>query len=153
MRVLIQLGFVLTLALVVGVGWSVSTGTASAQMITVKFVDNDAPPVNQGIDAKQSQWGYAPTQIVATKGDMVTFENPTEGKRPHSVTSVSLTGPNFENGMVAGAKFDSSPSREALVTPGNSWTLDTSTLEPGNYAYFCRVHPWMVGEITVLPQS
>ena len=54
--------------------------------------------------------------------------------------------------VAAGAKFDSSPSRETLVTPGNSWTLDTATLDPGNYAYFCRIHPWMVGEVTVLPQ-
>ena len=21
----------------------------------------------------------------------------------------------------------------------------------GNYAYYCRIHPWMVGQITVLP--
>jgi plastocyanin len=116
------------------------------------FVDNDAPPVNQGIDAKQSAWGYGPTQIVVTKGEMVTFMNPADNKRPHSVTSLSLAGPSFENGMAAGAKFDSSPSRETLVTPGNSWTLDTGTLDPGTYAYFCRIHPWMVGEVTVLPE-
>jgi plastocyanin len=153
MRYLVQVGFVLSLALVVGIGWTMSASPVHADAQTVKFVDNDAPAVNQSIDAKQSQWGYGPTQIVVTKGDMVTFENPSEGKRPHTVTSLSLAGPNFENGMAAGAKFDSSPSRDTLVTPGNSWSLDTSTLDPGNYAYFCRIHPWMVGEITVLAQQ
>ena len=152
MRFLGHAGFVLALALAIGVGWAYVATPANADSPMVMFVDNDAPPVNQGIDAKQSAWGFAPTQIVVTKGESVTFMNPAEGKRPHSVTSISLTGPNFENGMAAGAKFDSSPTREALVTPGNSWTLDTSTLDAGNYAYFCRIHPWMVGEITVLPQ-
>ncbi len=152
MRFLGHAGFVLAIALLVGVGWTYAVTPASAESATVMFVDNDAPTPNQAIDAKQSAWGYGPSQIVVTKGESVTFMNPPEGKRPHSVTSISLAGPNFENALTAGAKFDSSPSREALVTPGNSWTLDTGSLDAGNYAYFCRIHPWMVGEITVLPQ-
>jgi plastocyanin len=152
MRFLGHAAFVLAIAVLGGVGWLYIASPARADSPTVVFVDNDAPPVNQGIDAKQSAWGYGPTQIVVTKGEMVTFMNPADNKRPHSVTSLSLAGPNFENGMAAGAKFDSSPSRETLVTPGNSWTLDTGTLDPGNYAYFCRIHPWMVGEVTVLPE-
>lgn len=152
MRFLGHAGIVLTIGLLVGVGWSYAASPARADSTMVMFVDNDAPPVTQGIDAKQSAWGYSPTQIVVKQGDAITFMNPAEGKRPHSVTSLSLAGANFENGVAAGAKFDSSPSRETLVTPGNSWTLDTATLDPGNYAYFCRIHPWMVGEVTVLPQ-
>ena len=78
--------------------------------------------------------------------------NPASNKRPHSVTSISLGGMPFENSLVAGARFDSSPTREALVTPGNSWVLDTSGLDAGNYAYYCRIHPWMVGQVSVLPE-
>jgi plastocyanin len=152
MRFLGHAGIVLALGLLAGFGWSYAASPARADAPMVMFVDNDAPPVSQGIDAKQSAWGYGPTQIVVTKGESVTFMNPPDGKRPHTVTSFSLTGNSFENGMAAGAKFDSSPTREALVTPGNSWTLDTGSLDAGNYGYFCRIHPWMVGEITVLPQ-
>ena len=59
---------------------------------------------------------------------------------------------HFENNLVAGAKFNPSPTREELVTPGNSWTLDTSTLDARNYAYYCRIHPWMVGQVAVMPE-
>ena len=61
-------------------------------------------------------------------------------------------GGAFENTLQAGTKFDSSPTRETVIAPGNSWMLDTSTVDPGNYAFYCRFHPWMVGEITVLPE-
>jgi plastocyanin len=40
-----------------------------------------------------------------------------------------------------------------LIQPGNTWTLDTSTLEApsGQYTYYCWLHPWMVGNFTVMP--
>jgi plastocyanin len=152
MRFMLRFAIVPMLALGVGVVWAVSGHTASAQGPMVNFVDNDAPAASQAIDARQSEWGFGPSRLVVKKGEQVIFMNPTEGKRPHSVTSITLGGTNFENALVAGAKFDSSPSRETLVTPGNSWTLDTSTLDPGNYAYYCRIHPWMVAELTVLAE-
>jgi plastocyanin len=34
--------------------------------------------------------------------------------------------------------------------PGNSWSLDTSGLAAGHYGYYCRLHPWMVGSLTVV---
>ena len=139
-------------ALAVGIAWVASVGTASAFSPMVTIIDNDAPTPNQGIDPGQAYWGYGPDIIHVKKGEQVTFLNPASNKRPHSVTSISLGTTPFENGLVAGAKFDSSPTREALVTPGNSWVLDTATVDAGNYAYYCRIHPWMVGQIAVLPE-
>ena len=140
------------IVLVLGTAWVYSTSPVRADAPMISFVDNDAPAPNQGVDARQSEWGFSPHQLVVKKGEQVMFMNPESGKRPHSATSISLGGQPFENSLVAGAKFDSSPAREALVTPGNSWTLDTSTLDPGNYAFYCRIHPWMVGELTVVPE-
>ncbi len=37
------------------------------------------------------------------------------------------------------------------VAPGNSFSL--SPLQPGTYAYYCRLHPIMRGVITVLNQQ
>lgn len=31
------------------------------------------------------------------------------------------------------------------------WELDTETLEPGMYSYYCRIHPWMRGWVEVAP--
>ena len=152
MRVLRPLGFALGLVLTVGVVWAAEVPQAIAYSPTVTFIDNDAPTPNQGIDMGQGYWGYGPSLVHVKKGEQVAFVNPATNKRPHTVTSISLGGMPFENSLVAGGKFDSSPTREALVTPGNSWTLDTSTLDAGNYAYYCRIHPWMVGQISVLPE-
>jgi len=147
-------GFAVATAIVLALGtaWVYSTSPVKADGPMISFVDNDAPPASQAIDARQSAWGFSPSQLVVKKGEQVMFMNPESGKRPHSATSITPGGQAFENALTAGAKFDSSPAREALVTPGNSWTLDTSTLDPGNYAFYCRIHPWMVGELTVLSE-
>lgn len=140
-------------ALAVGVAVSVNAAPATAYSPMVTMLDNDAPPVSQGIDPGQAYWGYGPQLVHVKKGEQVTFVNPASNKRPHSVTSISLGAGPFEDGTLkAGARFDSSPTRETLVTPGNSWVLDTATIDAGNYAYYCRIHPWMVGQITVLPE-
>jgi plastocyanin len=152
MRVLRPLGLALGLVLTLGVVWAADATRAIAYAPTVTMIDNDAPTPNQGIDMGQAYWGYGPQLVHVKKGEQVTFMNPASNRRPHSVTSISLGGMPFENSLVAGARFDSSPTREALVTPGNSWMLDTAGLDAGNYAYYCRIHPWMVGQVTVLPE-
>ena len=152
MRFVRRFAFVPALALAVGVAWAASVSSAAAYTPSVIMIDNDAPTPNQGIDPGQAYWGYGPQTLHVKKGEQVTFYNPATNKRPHSVTSISLGTTPFENGLVAGAKFDSSPTRETLVTPGNSWVLDTSTVDAGNYAYYCRIHPWMVANIEIMPE-
>lgn len=152
MRFVRRFAFVPALALAVGVAWAASVSSAAAFTPSVTMIDNDAPTPNQGMDVGQAFWGYGPDVLHVKKGEQVTFVNPPTNKRPHSVTSISLGGPPFENALVAGAKFDSSPTRETLITPGNSWVLDTSTVDAANYSYYCRIHPWMVGQLTVMPE-
>jgi plastocyanin len=153
MRFVRRFGLVSALAFAVGVAWAAHAGAATAYSPMVTMVDNDAPAVNQGIDMGQAYWGFAPQLIHVKKGEPVLFVNPATNKRPHSVTSITLSAGPFDAGtLAAGARFDSSPTRETLVTPGSEgWTLDTNTIDAGNYAYYCRIHPWMVGQITVLP--
>ena len=33
------------------------------------------------------------------------------------------------------------------------WSLETEDLEPGEYAYYCRIHPWMRGAFEVTPAA
>jgi len=133
-----------------GLVWLVGVSTASATTPTVMIIDNDAPPPSRAFDAGQGWWGYAPGHIEVHRGDKVLFNNPSSGKLPHTITSIRRSGEAFENQLEAATKFDSSPSREGLVTPGNSWMLDTGDLDKGHYAYYCRLHPWMIGSLTVL---
>src|SRR5207249_4883363 len=70
---------------------------------------------------------------------------------PHTVTSITWTGMAPTRTLTSGLLFDSSPTREQYLLPGDSFTLDTTTLDPGQYLYYCTLHPWMVGSITVAP--
>jgi len=51
--------------------------------------------------------------------------------------------------------FDSSgeavTGKVALIGPGQSWSYTFTT--PGTYEYYCIVHPYMIGHITVAPAS
>ena len=76
---------------------------------------------------------YLPSEVTVDTGSQVTWSN--DDTAAHTVTSGSATGgPDgiFDSGLfTAGAKF--------------SYTFE----EPGDYNYFCMVHPWMMGIIIV----
>ena len=75
---------------------------------------------------------YIPYHVIVSAGEEITWSN--DDSAAHTVTSGS---PGAADGI-----FDSS-----LFTAGDifSITLDDS----GEYPYFCMVHPWMLGNITV----
>ncbi len=78
---------------------------------------------------------YAPTELSVKKGETVTVVN--NDNAPHTATSGN--GPED-----AGQTFDTS-----LIMAGASGTIDTSAIEAGEYPYFCTVHPFMKGTLTV----
>ncbi|MFN8521907.1 MAG: plastocyanin/azurin family copper-binding protein [Chloroflexota bacterium] len=154
---------VIAVALAIGVLLPLSAEIAGAATPTVTIYDNDAPPPSRGFDIAQAGWGFAPAHIEVKKGDSITFVN--GGKKPHTVTSISLPGPiaetAFGTALVAGGVFDSSPAREGLIAGTGAadeagkvkmaeWKLDTSGLSAGHYVYYCRIHPWMVGSLSVI---
>lgn len=76
---------------------------------------------------------YLPPSITVTAGDTVEWTN--SDTAVHTVTSGSpSTGPT--------GTFDSS-----LIAGGQSYTYTFD--EAGSYDYFCIVHPWMIGSVTV----
>ncbi len=150
MRVFRWFGLASASALVGGALWVASAGGAAAYQPTVTMLDNDARPASQGFDPGRGLWGYGPEYVTVRRGESVLFVNPETNRFPHTVTSISLTGEGPFSGVLAvGTVFDSSPAREQLVQKGTSWTLDTTNIEPGNYSYYCRIHPWMVSKLTI----
>jgi endonuclease YncB( thermonuclease family) len=123
------------------------TPTSSSRRTMVTIVDND--PSSPEADTEQAFWGFGPHNILVTRGDTIVFVNPTTNKHQHTVTSLERVGGPFANRVNVGTLFDSSPQPQALVQPSQSFTLDTRPLAPGNYPYFCKLHPGMVAEITV----
>jgi plastocyanin len=102
-------------------------------------------------DPDTGEWGFTPNHIQVTRGEAIEFANPAGNARPHTVTSITWSGQPPMRTLTHGEAFDSSPTREEVLMPGSSWTLDTSSLEPAQYLYYCWLHPWMVGSITVSP--
>ena len=89
-----------------------------------------------------TQW-YLPRQLTVDSNDTITWTN--NDTEAHTVTSGIGAGieslMNNKKGTPNGL-FDS-----GYFKPGQSWA-HTFT-RPGTYAYFCTIHPWMEGVITV----
>lgn len=79
-------------------------------------------------DNKQKQ-NYEPIEMTAAKGSEVTWIN--EDGIVHTVTDRSDT-----------PAFDSS-----IMAPNGEWKHEFDTA--GSYEYYCTLHPWMVGRVTI----
>lgn len=148
MRLRIRLPVLVTLVAVAAVAslWLSTGGEVAAAERHVVIKDNDALSPQVGFDPQQGRWQFNPTNIEVRRGDPVVFDSPPSNSDPHTVTSLVRVGSPFAVPVQfrGGTLFDS-----GLIQPGESFTLDTGTLAPGNYAYVCKLHPWMNGEITV----
>jgi plastocyanin len=88
------------------------------------------------------QW-YVPRQIAIHTNDTITWKN--NDTEAHTVTSGVSAGieslMNNKKGTPNGI-FDS-----GTFKPGRSWTHIFTN--PGTYPYFCTIHPWMEGVVSV----
>ncbi|MCY4489873.1 MAG: plastocyanin/azurin family copper-binding protein [Thaumarchaeota archaeon] len=75
---------------------------------------------------------YDPDVANVPKGHIVEWIN--NDTLAHTVTSFDDVGETFDS---------------SLFGAGESFTLDTSTLDIGEYEYFCIVHPWMVSTLII----
>src|SRR5215207_9867727 len=80
---------------------------------------------------------YDPEELTASAGAEVTVVN--QDTLPHSATSG--TGPQDPE---SAQLFDTS-----LINAGESATLSLAQVPPGQYDYYCIVHPYMTGKVVV----
>ena len=80
---------------------------------------------------------YDPDELKVKKGDKITVNN--ADTMPHTVTNgESGSDPN------SGKLFDTS-----IINGGDSAEIDTSAVDAGAHPYYCMVHPYMTGSLTV----
>jgi cytochrome c oxidase subunit 2 len=80
---------------------------------------------------------YDPKELTVKKGDKILVEN--VDTMPHTVTNgESGSDPN------SGKLCDTS-----IIKGGDSAELETSTVDAGTHPYYCMVHPYMTGTLTV----
>jgi plastocyanin len=84
-------------------------------------------------NADNSQF-FVPTEVKVKAGETLTWKN--EDTAIHTATSGKDATPD--------GKFDTS-----LISPAQSSKPQTMPNEPGEYSYFCTLHPWMTGKVIV----
>jgi len=95
----------------------------------------------EGSGSPSAEEFYSPAIAIVDEGGEIVFSNP--DNVPHSFTS------GTPNDDVTGTYFMSGPSEaEQLLMAGQSYSI-TADFGIGDFNYYCMVHPWMVGIITV----
>jgi plastocyanin len=80
---------------------------------------------------------YDPDELTVKKGDKITVNN--ADTMPHTVTNgESGSDPN------SGKLFDTS-----IINGGDSAEIDTSSVDAGAHPFYCMVHPYMTGSLTI----
>ena len=106
----------------------VTESTSSPKAVTVSMPAGTSVP-----GCEETNECYIPASVTIAKGGKVTWTN--DDTAAHTVTSgTPKDGPS--------GTFDSS-----LVMGGA--TFEYTFNNAGTYDYFCMVHPWMVGSVTV----
>jgi cytochrome c oxidase subunit 2 len=113
------------------------TGQAPAQAP----VQSAGPPgtpltILEGASVQGSP-NFDPDTLTVKKGDKITVTN--KDTLPHTVTSG--TGPTDPN---SAKQFDTS-----IIEPGATADIQTSNFNPGQYPFYCTVHPYMTGKLVV----
>jgi plastocyanin len=116
--------------------------TGEGISFTIKIPKGSANPEVDITKLGSRQW-YVPRQVAIHTNDTITWQN--NDTEAHTVTSGIGAGieslMNNKRGTPNGI-FDS-----GLFKPGQSWTH--TFVNPGTYTYFCTIHPWMEGVISV----
>ena len=85
----------------------------------------------------QGNPAYEPSQLTVKVGDTIAVEN--KDIAPHTVTNgKDATDPTM------GKLFDTS-----IINAGDSGEIVAADLDPGEYPFFCSVHPYMTGTLNV----
>lgn len=84
---------------------------------------------------------FDPDEVSVERGTIVVWRN--MDTAVHTVASGrGFDDPNF-------ARFFNSP----VININSTWSLDTSTLEAGEYDYFCTLHAYMQGKLIVVEKE
>ena len=115
---------------------SSSTKEAPSQKITTTTATGVTLKILEG-SSIQGTPDYDPDELTVKKGDTITVDN--VDTMPHTVTNgESGSDPN------SGKLFDTS-----IINGGDSAEIYTSSIDAGTYPYYCMVHPYMTGSVTV----
>jgi plastocyanin len=87
--------------------------------------------------ATQGSPDYDPDKLSVKKGDTILVDN--KDLMPHTVTNGAGA-----SDATSGKLFDTS-----IINGGDFKVIETSNVEAGSHPFYCTVHPYMTGTLTV----
>ena len=129
---------------------SIKNGTGSTPATT--NTTSESQTTNSGTQSSTNSteimienFAYNPADITVPVGTTVTWVN--EDNVGHTVTEGNPNSPKPANLRVFDSSGEGLTGKVALIGAGQSWNYTFTT--PGTYEYYCIVHPYMIGQITV----
>ena len=115
---------------------NVTSGSTQGVQSTVTAGGGGTLTILEG-SSIQGNPDYDPDELKVKKGDKITVNN--ADTMPHTVT-------NGESGSDphSGKLFDTS-----IINGGDSAEIDTTAVDAGEHPYYCMVHPYMTGTLTI----
>src|SRR5438552_1986825 len=89
-----------------------------------------------GASTEGSKINFSPKYVTISKGTRIFWVN--NDNTIHTVTSGKIN----DNGTYEPDNL----FKGGFITPGDNLA---ASLKPGNYQYFCKIHPWLVGSLSV----
>ena len=115
---------------------NVTSGSTQGVQSTVTAGGGGTLTIREG-SSIQGNPDYDPDELKVKKGDKITVNN--ADTMPHTVTNgESGSDPN------SGKLFDTS-----IINGGDSAEIDTTAVDAGEHPYYCMVHPYMTGTLTI----
>ena len=123
------------------------------EMAALHSVDGEMPvkelppntvdmPIGAGVPGcEENGMCFTPTNLMVHVGTTVTWIN-SDGMIPHTVTAGWPDSDSIGLDYIGGNGFDSD-----FMSGGA--TFEHTFEVPGEYDYFCLLHPWMIGSVTV----
>jgi len=112
------------------------SGKLASDSITIPQINYNTQAVKivDGASSPNNQKHLVPFFVKVSKGDHVVWKN--EDSVTHTITSGSPKGTNsgsiFNSGNLASGKI-----------------FEYTFIKPGKYDYYCKIHPFIIGEISV----
>ena len=132
------------------------TQTMNMSMTTTEGMSNttSAAPSNNTVLASNYtvlivNYAYSPADLTVSLGATVTWVN--QDSVGHTVTEGDPNSPKQASLRAFDSSGEAATGKVALIAAGESWSYTFTT--PGTYEYYCIVHPYMIGHITVAPAS
>ncbi len=135
---------------------SIKNGTGPAPLTGATNATSETQTASSGTQSSTNStevvienYAYNPADITVPVGTTVTWVN--QDAVGHTVTEGDPNSPKAANLRVFDSSGEALTGKVALIGAGQSWSYTFTT--PGTYEYYCIVHPYMVGHITVTPAS